>query len=257
LQPDEPKSGGGGGLPIFPLIVLVVFAGLLLGGILAKFMGNRGVQVPTPAPSFTPLPTEAATREPQAVAQVPSPSPKTTPTAKPTPEPSPSATASASASAKPSATPTAATTESASASPAPTATPKAVAKTTATPLVVTPAPTPKPTVHPATPSPSPSPALITGAATSDHAAAIVRSYLNAMANGESSFATGYLRRGLPTEDFMKGGHVTSVQATANGDGSFFVTAQMVAPAGNYTENFRLENGPNGLQITDHTPSASQ
>ncbi len=55
---------------------------------------------------------------------------------------------------------------------------------------------------------------------------------------------------------MKGGKVTNVQATANGDGSFFVTAQMNAPAGVYTENFRVVNGPEGLQITDHTPSAS-
>jgi hypothetical protein len=98
--------------------------------------------------------------------------------------------------------------------------------------------------------------LITGAATADHAAAIVRSYLTALANGESSFATGYLRSGLPSEDFMKGGRVTNVQATPNGDGSFFVTAEMTAAGGVYTENFRVVNGPQGLQITDHTPSAS-
>ncbi len=55
---------------------------------------------------------------------------------------------------------------------------------------------------------------------------------------------------------MKGGKVTNVQATANGDGSFFVTTQMTAPGGVYTENFRVENGPQGLQITDHTPSVS-
>lgn len=55
---------------------------------------------------------------------------------------------------------------------------------------------------------------------------------------------------------MKGGRVTSVQATPNGDGSFFVTAAMQTPGGAYTENFRVENGPQGLQITDHTPSVS-
>lgn len=55
---------------------------------------------------------------------------------------------------------------------------------------------------------------------------------------------------------MKGGHVTNVQATDNGDGSFFVTAEMTANGGVYTENFRVVNGPEGLQITDHTPSAS-
>lgn len=55
---------------------------------------------------------------------------------------------------------------------------------------------------------------------------------------------------------MKGGRVTSVQATANGDGSFFVSAAMSAPGGSYTENFRVVSGAQGLQITDHTPSVS-
>ena len=65
-----------------------------------------------------------------------------------------------------------------------------------------------------------------------------------------------MRQGLPTEDFMKGGKVLNVQATPNGDGSFFVTAAMQAAGGSYTENFRVENGPNGLQITQHSPSVT-
>jgi hypothetical protein len=251
LQPDDDNKGGGG-LPIFPLIVLVIFAGLLLGGVLAKFLGGGGrVSAPSPAPTFTPLPTEAAAATPGAtrVAEA-SPSPLPSPSATPRPTPTPRATASAGAIATASVKPTPTSTPAATATASPTLAPTA-----------TPVPTPKPTVKVTRevtpqPTPTPSPALITGAATSDHAAAIVRSYLTALANGESSFATGYLRTGLPTEDFMKGGKVTNVQATANDDGSFFVTAEMTAQGGVYTENFRVVNGPQGLQITDHTPSVS-
>jgi len=250
LQPEEPR-GGGGGLPIFPLIVLVVFAGLLLGGVLAKFFGSGGAPAPSPQPTFTPLPTEANTPTfaPARVAAA-SPSPMPSPSLTPYATPTPRATATPVATATASATPTNRPTPTAAPSANETETPTAAQ--TATPAAkptreVTPRPTPVST---------PSPALITGPATADHAVAIVRSYLNALANGESSFATGYLQSGLPTEDFMKGGRVTNVQATPNADGSFFVTAQMTAPGGVYTENFRVVNGPQGLQITDHTPSVS-
>lgn len=257
IEPDEPK--GGGGLPIFPLIVLVIFAGLLLGGGLAKFLGRGGgPSVPTPVPTVTPLPTESAT---PSLAPTPSPTPHATHSPKPTAKPSPSATPAATATPSPTPSPAA----------SPTVKPSPKPSTEPTELIITPAPKPtkKPVTHaqkpppaPPTPAPtlaptpSPTPALITGAPTADHAAAIVRSYLTALANGHSSFATGYLRSGLPSEDFMKGGRVTNVQATANGDGSFFVTAAMETPAGSFTENFRVENGPNGLQITQHSPSVT-
>jgi hypothetical protein len=106
-----------------------------------------------------------------------------------------------------------------------------------------------------TPTDTPTPALITGEATADHAASIVRSYLNALANGEESFATGYLRSGLPNESFVtKGARIQNVLATQTGNGAFNVTALIVSAGGTYNETFTLQTGPNGLQIVDHTPS---
>ena len=240
-SPQEPK----GGIPIVPLIVLVIFAGLLLGGGLAKFFGRGGGAQPTSAPTFTPLPSAELTASPS-----PTPSHKASPSPSMTPSSSPSPSASAHA------TPTASPKPSPTATPTASPTPKGVIIITPTPKATT-----KPSERPATPKPAPTPtetptpALITGAVSADHAAGIVRSYLSALANGEESFSTGYLRSGLPNESFItKGSRIENVQATQTGNGSFNVTALIVSAAGTYNETFTLRNGPNGLQIVDHTPT---
>lgn len=82
--------------------------------------------------------------------------------------------------------------------------------------------------------------------------------MSALANGEESFATGYLRSGLPNESFVtKGSRIENVQATQTGNGAFNVTAIIVSSGGTYNESFTLQTGPNGLQIVDHTPTKIQ
>ncbi|MDE2481894.1 MAG: hypothetical protein KGN02_06860 [bacterium] len=243
LDPEEPK----GGLPIFPLIIVVVLAGFLLGGLLSRLHKSPATPVAeATAPTITPIPQATATLAPRAT-----PLPAVSASASPSATPSPHARASASATA--SSTPSAAPTASASVAPTstPTAAPTVIfitpapkATKRATP-VPTPSPTPKPTA-------TPTPVQITGAASADHAAAIVSSYLAALARGQQSLATGYLMRGLPNESFMSAAaRVSGVQSTKNADGSFKVTADIATPTGEYFETFKVEPGPQGLQISDH------
>jgi hypothetical protein len=242
---------------MFPLVLLVIFAGLLLGGGLAKLLGHGGPA--TPAPSFTPLP--APSEAPASASPFPSRGPV------PTRAPHPRATGSPPAS--PSATP------SPSASPSPAASPSVARTPTATPLLKTPTPAPKPTPSPAasptvlivTPAPRPSvratpapvptaaptgtPATIAGPSSADHAQAIVRSYLNALIRGQESFATGYLTSGLATETFVAGGKITDMDVARNPDDSFRVTASVSSPQGNYALTFRVVKTAIGMQISEH------
>jgi hypothetical protein len=252
LQPQEPK--GGGGIPILPLVVLVIFAGLLLGGLLAKvFGGGFGASSATPAPSFTPLPSAGptATFAARATPSFGSPSP------------------SASASSRPSASPTTRPTARATATPKPsviyvTPGPKTTASAPAAPIAPTAAPTQVPVEAPApvaTPTPAPQPAasqvLITGAVSGAHAASIVRAYVGAVSRGEESTAAGYLAHGLPNETFLtKGSKITDLETSANGGGSFTVTATISTAGGTYSETFTVQNGPYGMQITDHVATAN-
>jgi len=234
---------------MFPLIVLVVFAGLLLGGGLAKLLGRGGS--PSPAPSFTPLPgaTVAAMTSPAAVpSRGPSPSPR--PSALSSVRPSPSSPATSSPSPSPAL--------SASAKPSPT--PKA----TPTVLIMTPTPAPARTARPnpptaaaaptATPAPlpTPTPATITGAASSDHALAIGRSYVSALIDGQAPVATGYLTSGLATETYLQGGKIADMDVAKNPDGSFRVSARVSAPSGTYLLTLRIVSTSLGMQITDHS-----
>ncbi len=242
LQPQEPKKGGG--IPIFPLMLLVVFIGLLLGGGLAKLFGGPRASA-TPAPTFTALPSQAPT---------PTFAPRATPhrSASPSPSksplPSPSPTPSASNAAKSSPTPTRAT---------PTApaviyiTPQPKASVVKTLAPKTPAPrTPAP-IATVTASPAPT---ATGDAGSNRAASIVRAYLAAVLRGDEATATGYLSRGLPNESFYTGASkITDVETRRNTDGSYTVAVDMTSPTGEYYETFKLVEGPGGLglQIADH------
>jgi hypothetical protein len=96
--------------------------------------------------------------------------------------------------------------------------------------------------------------LITGQATQQHAGAIVRAYINALATGNSSTATGYLASGIADETFINPNVTVSIselQTARNDDGSFTVTAQIATSKGNYLEAFQLRPSPYGLQITSH------
>jgi hypothetical protein len=264
LDPEPPKRGGG--MPIVPLVILVILAGLLLGGLLTKLFGNTGAaHAPSPAPSFTPLPQESASAA-AAPTDTPSPTPAPSPKHKASPKPAASHAASPAASASPAPSPSASPSATPSAKPAekpaPSPTPKKTPQRTPPPVIIlTPSATPTP--RPVTPAPSPTPAatatpvLITGASTREHAAAIVRAYINALAHGEPATATGYLANGIPTESFLNPNvavSITNLGAEPNGDGSYEITAQIQTSKGNYLETFTVKPGPYGLQITSHNPT---
>lgn len=238
-------------MPIVPLMVLVILGGLLLGGLLTKFFGGGTVRAPSAQPSFTPLPESAAR-----VTPLPSALPALVPrVARTSPRPS----------------------SSAAASPTPTASPAPKPSPARTHLAVNPAGSPTPPIIILTPNPAqtqpvsavsqeppaqptaaaatPTPVLITGANTSEHAAAIVRAYIDALARGDSATAAGYLASGLPTETFVNQNvsvSLNDVQSTRNDDGSFTVTTQIVTSKGTYVESFALRPSPLGMQITDHS-----
>lgn len=248
VEPEEPPSGGG--IPIFPLILVVVFAGLLLGGVLAHFM-QRG-----PSPATTAV--AVATPTPQtAVSPVPVVTPE--PAATSSPSPHPSSSPNPSASPKPTTRPSARPLASPTASPAARVA-NVVASATPTPAgplrIITPPPLqPKHTTKPAAPAApveTQAPAVQPGVGGADRATSIVRSYLGALARGDQSSATSYLQSGLPNESFMNGGKVTSVRATAEDAGRYKVSANIATPGGEYFETFTLEPGPQGLVIVDHT-----
>ncbi|HUA08063.1 MAG TPA: hypothetical protein VMA98_02245 [Candidatus Acidoferrales bacterium] len=245
LEPEPPKRGG---LPIVPLVVLVILGGLLLGGLLTKIFGVNAVQAPTPLPSFTPLPEATATFT---AAQTPLPAATKSPHAKETPKHEKHASPAASPLSSPSVTPSA----------APSLTP--AARKTPPIIILTPTPAPRVTAASAAPSAPPSfapaaatatPVLITGANSSDHAASIVRAYVAALARGDSATAAGYLASGLPTETFINPNVTVSLsdlRASRNPDGSFGVTAQIVTSKGTYLASFTLRMGTYGMQITEH------
>jgi hypothetical protein len=256
LEPEPPKRGG---IPIVPLMILVVLCGLALGGLLTKFFGTGGAQAPSAAPSFTPLPEATATL---AVAETPTP----------VPAPSITATHEKTAAPLPSATLIPGTTPGPSISPRAVASPRAAAtakpKPRATQVVIVLTPTPASahlssapaaaatvTPPPVVAAPTATPVLITGANSSEHATAIVNAYIAALARGESSTAAGYLASGLPTETFINPNvsvNVSGMRAVRNSDGSFGVTAQVATSKGTYFVNFTLRMGAYGLQITEHS-----
>ena len=237
---DEPT---GGGLPLFPLVLIVILAGLLLGGVLAHFFGGarpepgaspgtvavQPTELPTPQASLSATPEPSATTRPSAAAQ-----PSATQTSKPT------------------AGPTALSSEKPSPKPSrlPTAKPSATAMAVSTPA---PAETAAPTSRPHTPEPSP-----VASSLGDGAAAVVRSYLAELARGDRDAAAGYLAQGKPNETFMDAGaHVNSIRSSSVGGGRYQVSADVQTSTGEFYEVFVLTNGPSGLQITSHYAVKSQ
>jgi hypothetical protein len=236
---SEDDSGSGGGLPLFPLILVVVFAGLLLGGILAQVLGGRSGKVAkAPSqPAFTVAPLAAAS--PIATA---APVVSATPSAHPSPSASP----------KPAAT--------SSPTPRPPPSPKAIAKSVpmATRAVVYITPAPLRTAMsaasavPATVAAAQSPAPNYLASGSDQAVQIVRSYLVSLARGDRPTATTYLAHGLPSEGFVdSSSRILSIRPESSGNQQYKVTADVRTESGEYYITFMLQPGPGGLQITDH------
>jgi len=255
---DLGKSGGGG-LPLFPLILVVIFAGLLLGGVLAHFLGGRSgaSQKPAPAVAYTnaPLPPPTPQRKPS----TPQPRASAAATTKPTPHASPAPTTRPSPkparSAEPSPTPSAKT------AAAKTAAPKSSVSAASRAVVyITPAPMARksPAAAPATARPTAAPAAAATvapnyvSASAGDAVGIVRSYLGAIARGDRATATSYLAHGLPSEGFMDPtSRILSIRPEKSGNQQYKVTADVQTSTGEYYITFRLEPGPGGLQITDH------
>jgi hypothetical protein len=98
------------------------------------------------------------------------------------------------------------------------------------------------------PTASAAPATVAG----DRATSLVRSYLGALASGDKTRAASYLAHGTPTETFMTSdSHIESVRSANVGAQQYQVTADVQTTSGEYYVTFTVEQGPTGLQITDH------
>ncbi len=247
------EESGGRGLPLFPLIVVVVLAGLLLGGVLAHFFGGKNAPS---APAST-LVAGDAPKEPTPAPISPPPSAAATPSATPVPSAAPSPTASIAPSPK--------TTPATTPRPSPAGTPKAKA------ALATPAPTRKPaasatqvaanvtspaTARPATAPPAtapPAPAHTAPPSGNTHAASVVRSYLEALARGDRGTASTYLAHGYPTESFMNSeSRIESISSANVGGQQYRVGADVQTSSGEYFITFTLQQSAGGMLITDHS-----
>lgn len=86
----------------------------------------------------------------------------------------------------------------------------------------------------------------------NQAAGIVRSYLGALARGDTATATSYLAHGLPGEVFMDSAtRIVSVRPSAESNTQYKVAADVQTSSGEYYITFVVEPGAGGLQITDH------
>ena len=224
---------GEGGLPLFPLVLVVILAGLLLGGVLAHFFGGSN-RVPTPATRVAIAPATIQPTPPPSVASLA--------TATPSPAPTPSATPTAKSTPPPRVTPAARV--------SPTARPTvraSVATATHAPATVSPAPRITPAPSRTTPTPAAAATPVAG-----DPAGVVRAYLGALARGDRQTAAGYLSTGAPTESFMTAGsRIAAIRSTAVGAQQYRVTADVQTSSGEYYVTFTLAPGPGGLQITDH------
>lgn len=226
-----------GGLPLFPLVLVVILAGLLLGGVLAHFFGRPKGAPQAPA-AVAALPSLAAT-----------PAPILTTPAAATPAPTPSATST------PLLSPTPARTPPVRPAPAKTVHVRTAAIVTATqmPSATPPASTAKASPMPKAIAVAAAAASMPPAATGDQrATTVVRSYLEALARGDRTAAASYLAHGLPSETFMNSdSHIESIRSASVGPQEYRVTADVQTVNGEYYVTFTVESGPAGLEITDH------
>jgi hypothetical protein len=248
---DEGRESGG--LPLIPLVLVVVFAGLLLGALLAHFFGGGpGKQSPgTTVAQSTPVLVTPVPTEPAAVNPTSSPSPAVSPTHKASSTPSPNVSPSASPSSSPSPLPSKSPKASPTPTPHATLSPHPVSSAIVHRILETPPPQsdrgaiPSSTIAPAATA---APARPNG---TERAEGVVRSYLSALASGNRALATTYLANGTPGEVFMDStAHVVSLTSTASGSG-YHVAAEVQTAAGAYAVTFSVQPGTSGLQITDH------
>jgi hypothetical protein len=235
---DQPASGGR--LPLFPLFIVVVLAGLALGAFISqRFNGtSRTPQFAIHTPAATPLITTTPIH--RVAIKTPPVKPSRIPLAKP----------SASAKASPSAMPL----TTARATPRPV---HRVALTTPKPAkplvapVVKSAPTVSPTAVARPIARTAPPAPSSGA---DAAAGVARDYLSAVMHGDNRTANSALGKSpnsLP--DFAEQSFLTpssqinSVHATANGDGTYKVEAEVASSKGTYFVTFQVSRNV----ITEH------
>lgn len=221
-------------------MLVVILAGLLLGGALAHFFGGpKGA--PSAAPSaFAALSSPSTTSTPIVATPLPTPTPVATVTATSRPAKTPASRILASKTPRPErSAPVAPPTRRVSSTPVP-----APSKVRATP---TSSPTAKAIA--AVPLPAASPAALSG---EDRATSLVRSYLDALARGDRATAASYLARGSPSETFMsRNAHIESIRSASLGAQQYKVTADVQTVGGEYYVTFTVQSGPGGLQITDH------
>lgn len=235
----SPRRGGGGGKNINPWIVTifaalaVIAGGWFLGQALARVFNGppkteRVAQAPTAQPVVTP-PASASPATTITATASPSAEPTTKP--KPTPEPTPTAAALPTpvASAAPTQAPTAAPTQAPSSAPAAT-------------------PTTAATAPPATRRTQPigrrtEPSAASAPQVQGPAADIVRSYINALRDGNPAQASSYLGNGSPDESFIDSAtRISSISQSPNGDGSYKVSVDMQTAKGEYYETFTVASG---------------
>jgi hypothetical protein len=236
---------------LIPLVLVVIFAGLLLGALLAHFFGGGPGKQPANTTAIARATPVFATPNSDDASATPMPSVTTSPrksalpSARPSSTPSPSATPSTSPVPSVSTTPGATPSPHHSPHPVAHAAVVAVAGSAAPRVTGTPA---TPTVTLATATPATAPAAPSGSA---RAESVVRSYLSAVASGNRALATTYLAGGVPGEVFMdSSAHVVSLKLASAGSG-YRVSADVVTSNGEYALTFSLSPGASGLQITDH------
>ncbi|MBV9277858.1 MAG: hypothetical protein JOZ97_06450 [Candidatus Eremiobacteraeota bacterium] len=234
-------------LPIFPLFIVVVLAGLALGAFLSqRFSGHTSpsrvvIRSTSVAPLVTPTPLQRAALS--------------TPLAKPSrkPLPTPSSSALPSPSASPATTPTAQPTPRPVRRVALTTPKPAPPRTSAAPVA-----TAAPAAHTTTPARrvAAAPPAPTGGA--DAAAAVARDYLFALMRGDNRAANSTLGKppsSLPSfaeQSFLSPtSHINSVHATPNGDGTYKVEAEVASSNGTYFVTFQVRSSQGAYYIADH------
>ena len=236
---DEPASGGR--LPLFPLFIVVVLAGLALGAFISqRFNGASrtpqfAIHTPTAAPPITPKPIHRVALKPRST-KLPR---------KPLPRPSAAPSSSASPLSRASATTPRPVHRVALRTPNPAAIKRAAVPVTKSAPQPSSTAAPRPIPHAATPAP---------ASGADTAAAVARDYLSALMRGDNRAANSALGKSpnsLPDfaeQSFLTpSSHINSVHATANGDGSYKVEAEVASGKGTYFVTFQVSRNV----ITDH------
>jgi hypothetical protein len=236
---DEPGSGSR--LPLFPLLVVVVLAGLALGALLSRHFnsGSPAVQqlggttrtaipIATTTPPRRPLPLQTGLSPAPRLSLSPAPSssaparhvPKRIAliTPKPPPMRAPTATS----------IPLGAPVQ-----PASRATPHAAPQL----------------VRAATPLPP---------SGSDAAAAVARGYLQALMRGDSRSANSALGKppssgaAFDEQSFISPqSRISDLHATSNGNGTYKVEAEVASPKGTYFVTFQVARNAAAYYITDH------